>query len=593
MAEERWMVRPGKAAPIVRRYSMDGRLARIVSSRTQEEEVDSYLNRTEDLFDPRLLRDCQKTCEILQDKLSSGKKVCILGDYDVDGVMSETILYLGMKELFPKADLICRIPERIQEGYGFNRKIAEELSAEGVDTVITCDNGISAFDCGPFLSSRHMTFLITDHHEIQKDEDGHETLPQADAVVNPHREGDRSPQKTICGAFVAYQLIRLLTWMVRGKEEDTPALNILKGYAAFGTVCDVMPLIKQNRKLVYQGLRYFNQRPTMAVRTLMQVSSTRKLTSESVGYYIGPLINAGGRLGSQNKFLRLFLTTDPEECLQLCTELSKLNQERQQMTILGEEEAEKILESSDASKVVKVVYLPDCSESIAGLIAGKLKEKFYRPALVLVRTENGLKGSGRSIEAYPMYEELAKIRPFFSRMGGHAMAAGFSIDCQKGEEQQKVRELDRLLNERCPLHSEDIQPLVYIDSTMQASHITSDWISRMEILEPYGTGNPEPALAQKHMKLLKARTVGARQKVVQLLLCDEDGLSEGVCFDKNYVIPVLQEAGIHDPDSVMAQGSYLDKPIEVDVVYHARIDSFQGYEKPKVVVTHMRLSRKD
>ena len=592
MKKENWMVRGGRAAPIVEKYGIDPVLARIIAGRLNGSSVEDFLDRTGKLFDPALMMDAQGAGQMLIRDLSNGGSIIIVGDYDVDGITSTAILYLGLKKLFPVADVNFRIPERMSEGYGISHSIAQEIVQHGASHVITCDNGISAAEPIRYLKEQGIRVVVTDHHEIPKSEEGREILPEADYVIDPHREGDQSVQKEICGAFVALQMIRLI-WRQMDPSLTEPAwMKLLYGYAAFGTVCDVMPLTGQNRRLVYQGLRILNEMPSVGIRSLMSVAEVGILDPVTVGYRIGPMLNAGGRLGSQNKYVYILLSEDETVCLQIARELMNANRLRQDMTENGVRDGLAQLGDSPAGDLVKVIYLPDLHESIAGLVAGKIKEQIYRPVLVLTKGEEGLKGSARSIEPYMMVEELAKVRDHFTKMGGHAMAAGFSLSAEKGKEESVVEGLRKALNERCRLKDEDLVPTVWIDASLKPSSVTLPFLDRLELIAPYGVKNPKPQLAAKELTLLRARIRGAKGNVINLLLHDEGGVLEAICFDRARIEELLSAS--RQPQFAleeMERGIYFSDPPIVDIVYEPSIDRYYGTPRVKIQVTHIRYSQ--
>ena len=597
MRQEKWMVRGGRAKPIVEKYGLHPVLARIIAGRLEGQDPGAFLDRSGQLFDPLLLKNVESACRLLLQEIDQNQSLCIVGDYDVDGVTSTAILYLGLKQVFPEARVSFRIPERMTEGYGISMSIAQELYEEGVTHVLTCDNGIAATEPIRFLKEKGIRVIVTDHHEVPRNSEGHQVVPEADFVINPHLEGDPSPQKEICGAFVALQMIRLLYRLSSSSEQESdvfPELfRTLYGYAALGTVCDVMPLTMENRRLVYQGLRYLNEHPPLGIKALMDEAQVSHLDPVSVGFRIGPMLNAGGRLGSQNRYVHILLSDSSKECQEIARELNQTNQLRQEMTDRGFKEGLAQVESLHPDDLVKVIYLPELHESIAGLVAGKVKERLYRPVLTLTRAEKGLKGSARSIESYMMVEELSKVRHLFSKMGGHAMAAGFSLDCEPGKEEQTVEQLREELNAKCTLSGDDLVPTVYIDAQMKITDITIPWLDRLEILAPFGVKNPSPQLAEKDITLLKCQLLGAKGNVVRLLLQDEGGAMEAVCFDRGLIEDLLMDAPAADIAlEEMKRGIYFSNPLQVDIIYEPKADYYYGSPRIKIQLKHIRYSQK-
>lgn len=588
---EKWVVKGGKSLPFIQKYKLHPLLARILAARIELDKVPEYMDREADLFSPWLMSDMKQAVALVQPHLEKGSHVRIVGDYDVDGLTSSSILYLGLTGLIRKLDMqgktkvTCRIPERIGEGYGFSVGIAEEAKEDQVNLVITCDNGIREMASADFLKQNGIDMVVTDHHEIMLNEKGEDELPEAGAVINPHRQEDQSPQPLICGAFVALQLIRALYEVYR---LDVP--GILYGYGALGTVCDVMPLVEENRKLVYQGFNYLNRQPSLGLRALMEAGSVKEINTYTAGYVIGPMLNAGGRLGSQNRFLDIMLSEDEKECQMLAKELFDLNRQRQQMTEEGIVDGISQVESKLAEDFVKVVYLPKLHESIAGLVAGKLKERYQRPVFVLTKGEKGLKGSGRSIPAYHMFQKMNEVAAYFSKFGGHAMAAGLSVDAAIGEEEGVVQRLRLALNQESGLTEEDCIPTVYIDAVMPIHQLDVRVVQMVDELAPYGTGNPRPLLAQKNLLLKRCQILGKKQNVVRMTLVSEGQGMEVVSFDVQRVLDLVRqhsgESAVHE----VKDGKYLTLPFAVDMVYQPEIDMYTGMSRVKILAQHIRFS---
>ena len=575
---ERWILKGGLYRTYMERFSVNPLLAKILSARVAPEETEDFLDREGKLSDPFLLPDMDKAAALLQKHLEAGSTIRIVGDYDVDGVTSSAILYLGLKALGARVD--CRIPERIGEGYGFCASIAEEIIRDGIQLVLTCDHGIRETDRAAFLKEHGVDLIITDHHEVEIGPEGEDVLPDAGAVINPHRKDSVYPYPQICGAAVAYQLIRGLRKKLGLLEQDKRLL----GYAALGTVCDVMPLQGENRRLVSQGFSYLNEQPGPGIRALLEASGTGKLTPYTAGFVIGPMLNAGGRLGSQNRYLPILISEDEGLCRQLAAELWQMNRERQQMTEEGIREGMRQLEQKEAGQLVKVLYLPELHESIAGLVAGKIKERTHCPVYVLTRGEEGLKGSGRSIPPYRMFEEMCKVSDLFSKFGGHPMAAGFSLAAEPGKEEEAVREMERRLNEVSTLTEKDCAEEVYIDAAVRMQDLSVPVIRSLEILEPCGTGNPRPLLAQKSLLLKRGRWLGQNHKALKLTLVSGNTASEALLFRTELLLDLLTEP----EKELLEKGQYWPEPRTVDVCYQAEIDTYRSEPSPKFIIQHMR-----
>jgi len=586
LPKEKWIVRGGRAKPLMEAYGLPFLIARVLAGRLHDEPADSFLDREGPLFDPAVMTDLPLAAELLKSHLDKGEKLFIIGDYDVDGMTSSAILYLGLKQLYPQGDIHVRIPERITDGYGFSVDIAREIISDGCQIVMTCDNGIREFDTASFLKTQGIPMIITDHHAIETDPAAGDRIPAADAVINPHRSEDLSPQKEICGAFVAFQLIRYMIARWQNASVNSILMQQLMGYAAMGTVCDVMPLIHENRKLVHQGLKAMQLHPTEGIRAMMKAASVKQLDVYAAGFAIGPMINAGGRLGSQNHFFDAMITSSEPVATMLAGEMHALNKTRQYMTDQGIEEGLKQVELHPEDKVI-VLYLPELHESIAGLVAGKVREKTGKPVFVITRGEEGLKGSGRSIEAYPMFENMNRVPELFVKFGGHAMAAGFTLRCEEGKEAETAEGMRLAMNRTCTLTDEDLVPVVYIDSTMDPSQMTLDLTKQLEKLGPFGVRNPRPLLAARDQTLIGISVFGKRMNAFRLTFSCETGVYQMISFDQALIRSFLEEtAGSAEAERVL-QGSRLSHPIRTDVVYQATVHDYYG-EEVQLQARHLR-----
>lgn len=578
---ERWILRGGKADEYAARLGTGRMVGKILSSRMSIEEALDFLDAEKPFSDPFLLPDMAIAVSVIQKHIQSRNKIRIIGDYDVDGISASAILLLGLKRLGADADVV--IPERIGEGYGFSSRMAQNCVRDGIDLVITCDTGVREFERATFLAEHGIELVVTDHHDIEcvKEADGSEKdlLPFAAAVINAKREESIFPYREICGAYTAFLLIRALT-----KEEpiEQALEERLLSYAAIATVCDVMPLLGENRRLVRKGLEVLNTHPCAGISALCEVGSVKKLSVYHLGFVIGPMLNAGGRLSSQNLYVRILLSDDAEECRALAAELFSLNRERQRLTEEGLEQAYELAGRDDGA--VKVIYLPLLHESIAGLVAGKLKEKLNRPVFVVTKGEQGLKGSGRSIATYPMFDKMCEIAPFFSKFGGHAMAAGFSFDAEPGSEEERVGEMRRLLNERAGLSEEDLENVVYIDAAVSMSDFSVADLELLSVLEPYGTGNPAPLFAERRLELVSFKVLGAEGKVLRLRLRSAKGYSDAVLFRKDLFIELIGEETYYR----MASGRPLTEPVYLDICYKAEPDDFRGVRSVSFKIQNIR-----
>lgn len=510
---------------IAEKYQISPIIARLMRNRDVigDEAIDFYLNGTvEDLYDGLLMKDMDRAVDILKEKIEEGKKIRVIGDYDIDGVNATYILQQGLAGL--GADVDTDIPDRIKDGYGLNQMLIDRALEDDVDTIITCDNGIAAMNEIAYGKENGMTIVVTDHHEVPYLEENGEKkylLPPADAVVDPHRADCEYPFKGLCGAAVAYKLVEVL-YRVSGKsEQEVEHLQErLMENVAIATIGDVMDLVGENRVFVKKGLELLKTTKNEGLHALMQCTGvdTANLNTYHIGFVIGPCINAGGRLDTAKRALELLNASNRREAVTLAADLKELNDSRKEMTEEGVEEAVRQIESSSwKDDQVLVVYLPECHESIAGIIAGRIKERYYRPTFVLTRGESGVKGSGRSIEAYDMFAEMSRCRELFTKFGGHKLAAGLSL------EEEKVEVFRKRINELADLTEEDLQMKVSIDMRLPFPYINEELIHELKILEPFGKGNGKPLFAESKLRVIQPRIFGKNRNVLKCRLEDQQG----------------------------------------------------------------------
>ena len=572
MREEKWMIAAKRAdfQGIAKKYGIDPVIARLIRNRdvVDDKEIDEYLNGSiEALPSPWLFKDMERAVELLTLKIRQGKPIRIIGDYDIDGVVSTYILLRGLTRLGARVDTY--IPDRIADGYGIHLPLIEKALEDGIDTVLTCDNGIAAREEIAYAKSQGMTVIVTDHHEVPFELEGEEKkeiLPPADAVINPKQKDSPYPNKILCGAAVAYKLIQALYERYGlSKEEQEEYIEL----AAIATVGDVMDLQGENRILVKEGLRRLPHTWNLGLQELIRANGLedKKITAYHIGFVIGPCLNASGRLDTAQRSLELLKAEDAAQAAKLAGDLVAINQSRKGLTAQGVEQAVEMVETTSLKDDrVLVVYLPDCHESLAGIIAGRLREKYYRPVLVLTKGEHSVKGSGRSVEAYSMFEALSECKELMIQFGGHPMAAGLSI------EEENVPRLRKKLNERCTLTEEDLCPKVTIDVAMPFAYIRKDLIEQLELLEPFGKGNTKPIFAQKGVRVLHSRVFGANKNVVKMQLMTEDGYTmEGVYFGES--APFLERAS-QEP--------------ALSVTYYPTANRYQGRENLQVVIQNYR-----
>ena len=524
---EKWFVAMKKADfnGIAEKYQISPIIARLMRNRDVigDEAIDFYLNGTvEDLYDGLLMKDMDRAVDILKEKIEEGKKIRVIGDYDIDGVNATYILQQGLAGL--GADVDTDIPDRIKDGYGLNQMLIDRALEDDVDTIITCDNGIAAMSEIAYGKENGMTIVVTDHHEVPYLEENGEKkylLPPADAVVDPHRADCEYPFKGLCGAAVAYKLVEVL-YRVSGKsEQEVEHLqDSLMENVAIATIGDVMDLVGENRVFVKKGLELLKTTKNEGLHALMQCTGvdTANLNTYHIGFVIGPCINAGGRLDTAKRALELLNASNRREAVTLAADLKELNDSRKEMTEEGVEEAVRQIESSSwKDDQVLVVYLPKCHESIAGIIAGRIKERYYRPTFVLTRGETGVKGSGRSIEAYDMFAEMSRCRELFTKFGGHKLAAGLSL------EEENVEVFRKRINELADLTEEDLQMKVSIDMRLPFPYINEELIHELKILEPFGKGNGKPLFAESKLRVIQPRIFGKNRNVLKCRLEDQQG----------------------------------------------------------------------
>lgn len=580
---EKWVVvqKGADFAGIAERFLISPVTARLIRNReiVGDAAVEKYINGgMDDLYDAHLLHDADRCAAILEEKIKAHLPIRIIGDYDIDGVMATYILSRGLQRC--GANVSTKIPDRMKDGYGVNDHLIGEAYESGIDTIITCDNGIAAIDEIAHAKELGMTVLVTDHHEIPyREVDGVRTYLRsaADAVVNPKQPECSYPYPGLCGAAVAWKVICLLYERCGvPKEEAYPFLEEV----AFATVGDVVELTDENRILVKEGLRRIRETKNPGMRALIFQNklTPEEITAYHIGYVLGPCVNAGGRLETAQLSLKLFLQEDALAAMRAAEQLVELNLQRKELTAAGVEAAKRIVEEGNAGAQVLVVYLPNVHESLAGIIAGRIREAYQKPSFVLTRAEDGVKGSGRSIETYSMYEELCKCRHLFTRFGGHPMAAGLSLP------EEEVENFRREINEACTLTEEDFIPKVKIDIAMPADYPTEELVRELAILEPFGKGNAKPQFADKNLAILHARIVGKNQNVLKLQLQTERGTRvDAVYFGdveqwKEYY---RQKYGEHEVNASLRGQK---NGIRMSVVYYPEINEYQGIRRVQLVI---------
>lgn len=578
---------------IAEEFHIDPVIARIIRNRDMvtDEEIRLFLQGDRsNLHDARKLKDSVKTAEILKEKIAQGNKIRIIGDYDVDGVCSTYILYRGLSVCGANVD--CVIPHRMKDGYGINEDLVKQAIMDGVDTIVTCDNGIAAKEVLENGKKEGMTCIVTDHHEIPFDEeDGKKcySIPDVDAVVDPKQEDCEYPFENICGAVVAYKVIQVLLDAVLTDTETAKAvMEELIEPAGIATVCDIMPLIDENRILVKEAMKSLQNAKNPGIAALMKVNEldASKLTSFSIGFVIGPCLNATGRLDSAGLSLELLMAKTFEEAVPLAATLKEYNANRKEMTEKGVEKALALLESGAYDKDrVLVVYLPDVHESLAGIIAGRIREKTGKPTFVLTKGEEGVKGSARSIESYHIYDEMTKCKQFFTKYGGHKMAAGLSM------EEENVEAFRKAINDNCTLTDEDFEEKITIDVPMPMSYVTERFVNELSVLEPFGCANEKPVFAQKNIRFMRGYIMGKNRNMARFDVVDEGGMRfTVVCFrNLDKLTEYLeQKAGKEKTDRLFAGGLYPEEAVLLDVIYYPNINEFRGKTSVQYILQDYR-----
>ena len=565
---EKWMVYNKKAdfQKIGSEFGIDPVIARLIRNRDIQDmkEIRSYLYGTlAEIPSPWKMKDMERAVQILQKKITQKKKIRIIGDYDIDGVTATCILLKGLKRL--NANVDTYIPHRLKYGYGMHEQLIDKTLEDGIDTILTCDNGIAAAAEIEYAKKEGLTVIVTDHHDIpfRDTEDGRIwIIPKADAVVNPKQNDCLYPNKNICGAVVAWKLI----WALYERLGiDSDEIWDFLELAAIATVGDVMDLQGENRIIVKEGLKKLSSTSFEGLKALICVNNLEgaEITAYHVGFVIGPCINASGRLDTAARSLELLLADNMEDAMKLADDLYDLNQSRKAMTEQGKEQAIQSIEENNLGKdLVLVVYLPDCHESLAGIIAGRIREAYNKPVFVLTKGADGVKGSGRSIEAYSMYEELVKCSDLLTQFGGHPMAAGLSM------EEKNVELFRRRLNDNCTLTEQDLIPKIMVDVPMPISYLSKKLTEQLKVLEPFGKGNSKPLFAQKNLRAVGIRVFGRNRNVAKMLLIDENGIKmDAVYFGEAQEFVDFVQA--HDT---------------ISVTYYPEINVFQGRENLQVVI---------
>lgn len=585
---EKWVVlrKGADFQKIAQTFQIAPRIASLIRNRDiiGEDEIRSYLYGTiADLYDGMLMRDMDKAVDILKEKIENQEPIRIIGDYDIDGVNSTYVLLEGIKGLNGIVDV--DIPDRMKDGYGLNKSLIDRAFDDGIDTVVTCDNGVAASEEIQYGKDLGMTFIVTDHHEVPYEEDGEEKyyrLPPADAVIDPKRTDCSYPFKGLCGAGVAYKLVEALYNTLGRDVED---IDYLMENVAIATIGDVMDLIGENRIFVKQGLEMLKRTKNLGLQALIECTGVPRdrISVYHVGFVLGPCMNASGRLDTAKRALELLMAESRKEADMLAGDLKALNDSRKDMTQSAVAQAVKQIEEENLVKDnVLVIYLPECHESLAGIVAGRIREKYYKPVFVLTSAEEGVKGSGRSIEAYHMFEELNKCKDLLGRFGGHKLAAGLSLPTENVE-QFRLR-----VNKEAALREEDLLEKVSIDMQMPFGCVTEAFMEEIKVLEPFGKGNVKPLFAEKDVEVLNGRILGKNKNVLKLSVRDVPG----TCIDALYFgdiqkfFETVEEKYGKGTKERMLNGR--TQNVKISVTYYPDINEYMGKRTPQITIQNFR-----
>lgn len=580
---EKWVVvqKGADFQEIAHKFHISPVVARLIRNREVigEEAIEKYINgNVTHLYDPHLLLGAKECAAVLKEKIAAQAPIRIIGDYDIDGVMATYILYKGLKRC--GANVSTKIPNRMKDGYGINEKLIDEAYQEGMDTILTCDNGIAAIAEIAHAKKLGMTVLVTDHHEIpytEEDGERHYLRSEADVIVNPKQQECSYPYKGLCGAAVAWKMIQILYEQCGVPMEES--YEFLEN-VAFATVGDVMDLTDENRILVKEGLRQIHatKNPGMHALILQNKLTPEQVNAYHIGFVLGPCVNASGRLETAQLALNLFLQENELHAGKIAEELVELNVQRKDMTADGVELARNVVEEGRAGDKVLVIYLPEVHESLAGIIAGRIRETYHKPTFVLTKSEDGVKGSGRSIEAYSMYEELCKCRSYFTKFGGHPMAAGISL------KEEDVDAFRTTINQDCELTEEDFIPKIKIDIVMPADYPTAELVRELDILEPFGKSNVKPQFADRNLFVTRAYIVGKNQNVLKLSLMTADGNRISAVYFGDIEAWKSYYSDKYGAQEVEAAFLGKENAIRMSVIYYPEINDYQGVESVQLII---------
>ncbi|WP_026881202.1 single-stranded-DNA-specific exonuclease RecJ [Clostridium akagii] len=585
---KKWFVKNRKAnyGEIAKKFDVSEVVAKLIVNRdlTMDEDIKSFLNPCyENLHNPREMKDLVKGVMLIKQKIEQEKKIMVVGDYDVDGVISLFQLYTALKRC--KADVVYDIPDRIVDGYGINKNIIDKAKDLCVDTIITCDNGIAAIETIKYAKELGMTIIVTDHHDIpfiEKEDKNREFIrSEADVIINPKQKDCKYKFKALCGAGVTFKFIEVL-YEEMGIDK-AEAYKFIE-YTAIATVCDVVDLVDENRIFVKNGLKLINETSNLGLAELIKVTGIedKEISTYHLGFVIGPCINASGRLDNAKEGVKLLLAVSLAEANRSAIELHELNKQRKDMTQAGIEAAIEYIESNKmAEDKVLVIFIPETHESIVGIVAGRIRERYNVPTIVLTRAKEGIKGSARSIDEYNMFEELNKCRELLGRFGGHPMAAGLSLD------ESNVEPLRKKLNDIVTLTDEDIIPKICIDMQLPLEKIDLNLINDLSILEPFGKANPKPVFGEKQVTVVKASILGKNRNVLKFKIVMRNGkYTDGIYFRdiEEFEKIIIDKYGSDELDRLYHGNCRL----KLDMVFYPSVNEYNGNVSIQVVIENFR-----
>ncbi len=589
--EERWVIlRKGADFDYIsKQFHISPIIARIMRNREiiGDEAIEQYLNGTvNDLHDGMLMKDMGVAVDLIREKIQERKKIRVIGDYDIDGVNATYILLEGLERLGAVVD--SDIPDRIKDGYGLNVELIERAIADDVDTIITCDNGIAAKNEIAYAKEQGLTVIVTDHHEVPYEDifagskiERTYTLPPADAIVDPKQKNCFYPFKQLCGAAVAYKLVEALC---ESMGENTKDIIYLLENVAIATIGDVMDLVGENRIIVKHGLNMLKSTSNLGLKALIVKNEidVENLSSYHIGFVLGPCLNACGRLDTARRALDLLRVKNKVQAELLAGELKSLNDSRKEMTVEGVEQAVALVEKEHLEDPVLVVYLPDCHESLAGIIAGRIRERYHKPVFILTKGTRGVKGSGRSIEAYDMYEEMSKCKELFTKYGGHKLAAGLSL------EEERVNEFRKTINAMCRLTDEELQPKVSLDMQLPLGYVDERIVEELSLLEPFGKGNIKPSFVERDIRIRSLRRLGASGNVLKMIVRDVKGHQLEALFfgdaDKMEAY-IVEKYGLCEMQKLK---SGIENQIRMSFVFYPSINEYQGRRTVQIIIQNYK-----